>query len=143
MQVLSLSPGAFLALPGLVGAVVIVAIYVRRHRLPLDGFADALAPGILLTLAIASLGSFLSGSVLGAVSQAPWGVEMFGVTRQPAALLEALVLLALLGALLQRTIGASCVRDRQPCWPSSATRPFAFFWSRCGRTVRWWGMVCG
>lgn len=100
LQVLSLSPGAFLPLPGLVGAGAMLAIYVHRHRLPAARVLDALAPGAIFALAIAALGAFLAGRNLGAISELPWAVELFEVRRHPVALYEALALLGLLGVLL-------------------------------------------
>ncbi len=100
LQLLSLSPGAFLLLPGAIGAAAMAAIYIRRHRLPAAAMADIFAPGIVLALAIASLGAFLAGRELGALSELPWAVTLFGVRRHPAALYQALALLLLLGGLL-------------------------------------------
>jgi len=100
MQILSLSPGAFLLLPGLLGGLLMVAIYLHRHRLSAVAFADAAAPGVLLAFVVAALGDFLAGRSLGALSNAPWAVQMFGVQRQPAALIEAVAFGALLVILL-------------------------------------------
>lgn len=100
LQLLSLSPGAFLPLPGLLGAVAVAAFYMRRHRLPAAATLDALAPGIVLALAVASLGAFLAGNQPGALSELPWAVESFGVRRHPAALYQAAALLGLLALLL-------------------------------------------
>ena len=100
MQILSLSPGAFLLLPGLLGGLLMVAVYLRRHRLSAVAFADAAAFGVLLALTIAALGDFLAGRSLGALSNAPWAVELFGVQRQPVALIEAAATGGLLAFLL-------------------------------------------
>lgn len=100
LQIVSLSAGALLPLPGLAGAVAMAAIYMRRHSLPAAATLDVLTPGALLALAVASLGAFLAGRDLGALSTLPWAVELFGVRRHPVALLQALALLALLGLLL-------------------------------------------
>jgi prolipoprotein diacylglyceryl transferase len=99
-QIASLSPGALLALPGLVGGVVMLAIYVRRHRLPAAAIADTAAPGVLLALAIAALGSFIAGRAPGAPTNAPWAVELYGVQRHPAALFETAAIACLLIVLV-------------------------------------------
>ena len=101
LQLLSLSPGAFLFLPGLIGAAAMAAVYLYRHRLSAVHMLDILAPGVVLALAIASLGAFLAGHDLGTLSALPWAVELFGVRRHPVALYQALALLALLGLLLR------------------------------------------
>lgn len=100
LQVLSLSPGALLPLPGLVGALLVLAWYIRRHRLPWRGLADALAAGALLALAVADVGAFLAGQKLGSLSDLPWSVELFGVRRHPTALVEAIALIGLLMLIL-------------------------------------------
>jgi phosphatidylglycerol:prolipoprotein diacylglycerol transferase len=107
LQVLSLSPGALLPLAGVVGGVGMAAGYIARHRLPVARTLDALALGLLLALAVTSLGSFLAGRDLGAVSSLPWAVELFGVRRHPVALIQALALLAWLGWLLWTERGAA------------------------------------
>jgi phosphatidylglycerol:prolipoprotein diacylglycerol transferase len=100
LQLLSLSPGAFLPLPGLMGAAGMAAIYLYRHHLSVVPMLDILAPGVVLALIIASLGAFLAGRDLGTLSDLPWAVELFGVRRHPVALYQALALSGLLGLLL-------------------------------------------
>lgn len=100
LQIVSLSPGALLPLAGLLGGLAMLAVYLRRHRLSVVAFADAAAAGVLLALLIVALGDFLAGRTLGAVSDAPWAMELFGVRRQPATLFEAAALGALLALLL-------------------------------------------
>lgn len=100
LQVLSLSPGALLPPAGVLGAVGMALVYSVHHRLPAARTLDALAVGMALALAVASLGAFLAGRELGALSELPWAVELFGVRRHPAALYQALALLVLLGLLL-------------------------------------------
>ncbi|MEI2688285.1 MAG: prolipoprotein diacylglyceryl transferase family protein [Anaerolineae bacterium] len=107
LQVLSLSPGALLLLPGLLGAAAMAAFTIVRQRLPIARTLDALALGLLLALAVASLGSLLAGRDLGAVSSLPWAMELFGVRRHPVALIQALALLAWLGWLLWSERGAA------------------------------------
>ncbi len=100
LQLLSLSPGAFLPLPGLIGAAAVAAIYLYRHRLSAVRMLDIVAPGAVLALAIAALGAFLAGRDLGTLSELPWAIDLFGVRRHPVALYQALALLVLLGLLL-------------------------------------------
>lgn len=101
LQLLSLSPGAFLPWAGVLGAVVTALVYLRRHRLPLARMADVFAPGLVLALALASLGAFLAGRDLGTLSDLPWAVELFDVRRHPVTLYQAAALLGLLGVLLR------------------------------------------
>ena len=73
--------------------------------------ADALAPGALLGLAIAALGGYLAGRILGAPSEVPWAVEAFGVRRHPVALYMALATLTWLAVVLWAD-----QRPRPPGW---------------------------
>lgn len=100
LQIISLSPGALLPLPGLIGALLVLIWYVRRHQLPALPLVDSLAPGILLALAIADIGAFLAGGRLGGLSDLPWSVELFGVQRHPTVLYEAGALAGLLALVL-------------------------------------------
>lgn len=100
LQVFSLSPGAFLLAPGAIGAGAALAIYVRRHRLPAARMLDIAAPAALLALAVVNLGAFLAGRDLGAASDVPWAVALFGVRRHPVALYQALALVGLLALVL-------------------------------------------
>lgn len=100
LQLLSLSPGALLPTAGLLGAVLVAAVYLRRYRLPALTTLDSLALGALLLLTIASLGAFVAGRSPGAPSTAPWAVTVFGVPRHPVMLYEAAALVLLLGGLM-------------------------------------------
>ena len=100
LQIISLSLGAFLLLPGVLGALAMLAIYLWRHKLSFVQMADIFAPGVLLGLVIVELGAFLAGRGLGGLSTLPLAIEQFGVRRHPVALLDALATLALLIVLL-------------------------------------------
>lgn len=100
LQVLSLSPGALLPPAGLAGALLVLALYMWRMRLPPLQVADTLAPGVLLGLVIAGIGDFLASRSLGIPGDVPWAVEVFGVRRQPVGLIMALATLAWLAVVL-------------------------------------------
>lgn len=84
------------------GGVVIAAaaayFYARWKRIPLRTALDALAPGIIVWLIIASLADFLGGPGYGTLTDVPWGVSQFGVRRHPVQLYEIVVGLLALGA---------------------------------------------
>lgn len=101
-QILSLSPGALLPAAGLLGAVLVAAVYLRRYRLPTLATLDSLALGTLLLLTIASVGAFVAGRSPGAPSAAPWAITVFGVRRHPVMAYEAAVLALLLIGLIWR-----------------------------------------
>lgn len=105
----SQSPGLFLALrlgdlawPGaLIGGTLAGYAYLRVRRLDdaAAPLADAAALALPLAQAIASLGLLLSGDALGAPSDLPWAVPLFGVLRHPVALYYLLAALATWGTV--------------------------------------------
>jgi phosphatidylglycerol---prolipoprotein diacylglyceryl transferase len=96
-EIFGFNTQAFLLWPGLIGGLAIAGWYIYRHRLPLVAVLDVFAPGALVGVAIASIGAFLAGRNPGAASSLPWAVEMWGVTRHPSQLYEALAALAVAG----------------------------------------------
>jgi len=60
---------------GLVGGLIVVWAYFRRHRIPPLPAADILAPYVALGEAITRVGCFLNGCCWGAVTGLPWAVS--------------------------------------------------------------------
>lgn len=89
---------------GLIAALLVAFLYLRRKRLPPLVISDVFAPGIGLGHAIGRAGCFLAGCCWGQPSDAPWAVtftnplahEMFGtplwVPLHPAQLYEVLAM---------------------------------------------------
>ncbi len=98
-QVLALSLGTLAPGPGMVIGALVALIYLYRRGVSLPRLADALAPGLLLALAVLRLGDFLTGRVLGTPTDVPWAVEMWDVRRHPVALYEAGAVLIVLGII--------------------------------------------
>jgi phosphatidylglycerol:prolipoprotein diacylglycerol transferase len=59
---------------GLIGALVVAILLVRRYRLPLWTTADLFAPGIALGHVIGRFGCLLAGCCYGRPTDRPWGV---------------------------------------------------------------------
>lgn len=86
--------------------------YMFAAALPLRRTLDCLAPAVTLGLAIQCLGAFAAGSDFGTPTSKPWGVVYkhglatlwsgtpLGVQLHPVQIYEAVLLLALFGALL-------------------------------------------
>jgi phosphatidylglycerol:prolipoprotein diacylglycerol transferase len=102
-QALSLTPGTFAPIAGVVVGLLVAAILVKRRGLPFAVLADALAPGAALALAIASLGAFLSGEAYGMATDVPWAVYQWDERRHPSQLYEMAAALGILAALWRRT----------------------------------------
>jgi len=66
---------------GLIAAVVVALLYLRRHKLPLWTTTDVFAPGIALGHVIGRLGCLMAGCCFGKPTSVPWAVTF----RDPAA----------------------------------------------------------
>jgi len=73
--IFSLSPDAWLLPSGVLVALVVILVYLRRQQLSPWTFADAAAPGLALAAAFLALGSLLAGSTLGEPTSLPWAIE--------------------------------------------------------------------
>jgi phosphatidylglycerol:prolipoprotein diacylglycerol transferase len=66
---------------GLIAAVAVALLYLRRHRLPLWTTTDVFAPGIALGHVVGRLGCLMAGCCFGKPTSVPWAVTF----RDPAA----------------------------------------------------------
>src|SRR5215207_4007903 len=96
---------------GLLAAVAVAVVLVRRFRLPWWRTADAFAPAIALGQAIGRQGCFAAGCCWGKPTALPWGVRFterghevtgvpVGVALHPTQLYESFAALAILLLLL-------------------------------------------
>ncbi len=97
-EIVGLNPQAFLWGPGAVAGVLVAAWYVQRSRLPWPAVADAAATGALVGLILAHAGALLAGADLGAPTDLPWAVTLWGVRRHPVPLYTAAALVLTLAA---------------------------------------------
>ena len=91
------------------GGLVFAARLGRGGPMRRRQILDAVAPYVLLGIAVGRLGEFIDGQGQGAPSDLPWATQYasrlaaspdFGVARHPAQLYDALLALALFGVLL-------------------------------------------
>jgi phosphatidylglycerol:prolipoprotein diacylglycerol transferase len=59
---------------GLIAAVTVALIYLRRHRLPLWTTTDVFAPGIALGHVVGRMGCLLAGCCFGKPTSMPWAI---------------------------------------------------------------------
>lgn len=97
---------------GLIGAVLALAILLRRHHIGFWTFADMATPAVALGHAIGRIGCFLAGCCWGRECSAPWAVTFtdpaaernvgvpIGIPLHPTQLYESIGLFALCGLLL-------------------------------------------
>jgi prolipoprotein diacylglyceryl transferase len=66
---------------GIWGAIALGAVGAwigcRRRGIPLQAYADAVAPGIVLAQAIGRLGNYFNQELYGAPTNVPWGLEIY------------------------------------------------------------------
>ena len=84
---------------GLIGALVVLTLYVRRQRMSWLAVGDAVVPGVAIGHAIGRLGCFSAGCCWGKPTTLPWGITFtsayahatvgvpLGVPLQPTQLL--------------------------------------------------------
>ena len=94
LEIFGFNQRAFLLWPGVIVALAVAGWYVYRHRLPLVKVLDAIAPGVLVGIAIADVAALLTGRNAGAPTNLPWAVSLWGVPRHPVQIYEALAALA-------------------------------------------------
>jgi phosphatidylglycerol:prolipoprotein diacylglycerol transferase len=59
---------------GLIAAVIVALVYLRRHKLPLWTTTDVFAPGIALGHIVGRLGCLLAGCCFGRPTSVPWAI---------------------------------------------------------------------
>lgn len=91
---------------GLVSALVVLWLFVKKKHLNLARMADVMAPPAALGLAIGRLGCFMTGCCYGKATTLPWAVqfppghETHPAYVHPAQLYESLLLLVLVAILV-------------------------------------------
>jgi len=72
---------------GLVGALLVAALYARRQRLSLARLLDVFAPALAWGYAVGMIGALLAGLYLGTPTGVPWAVDYVrGSGRHPTQL---------------------------------------------------------
>jgi phosphatidylglycerol---prolipoprotein diacylglyceryl transferase len=61
---------------GILGALVGIVVYTRRHRLPIRRSLDAVIPGTLFAQGIARWGNFFNQELYGPPTDLPWGITI-------------------------------------------------------------------
>jgi phosphatidylglycerol:prolipoprotein diacylglycerol transferase len=77
---LARSAGVFYG--GLIAAVTVALLYLRKHKLPLWTTTDVFAPGIALGHIVGRLGCLMAGCCFGRPTSVPWAITF----RDPAAM---------------------------------------------------------
>lgn len=74
---------------GLIGVLVAMGVYAKRHRRDFFAITDHIAPWIPQGLFFGRIGNFINGELWGYETDVPWAVVYEGVARHPSQLYEA------------------------------------------------------
>jgi prolipoprotein diacylglyceryltransferase len=90
LSVFSRNFGLFDPLGGIAVGLIAGLIYGQRKKLPLWPTLDALTPALALFMLAVPLANLASGEAFGAPSDLPWAIELWGISRHPVQVYEAL-----------------------------------------------------
>lgn len=96
---LSIRPGAFSLLPGILVGVALLVWYLRCKQVPYPHIGDALAITAVTVQIILSLRDFLTGEAYGLPTSLPWAINLWQELRHPVQLYEMGLALLVLGVL--------------------------------------------
>ena len=99
-SLLSLNPGLLDPWGAVAGAVLIALVYGQRKGLSLGLSLDALTPAFATLAVAATLSNLASGQGYGLPSDLPWSIDLWGASRHPSQIYEALAAIVILANLL-------------------------------------------
>lgn len=82
-QIFAIWQGGLGIYGGILGGLVAVLLYTRRHRLNLPRWLDIAAPALLLGQAIGRWGNFFNQELYGNPTDLPWGIPIAMAHRLP------------------------------------------------------------
>lgn len=106
LEVFMIHHGGLVFYGGLIGAVLLGIIFLRRKQLPLWQMTDILVPGVALGSFFGRAGCFLNGCCYGRDCALPWAVcypyghDTYGHSVHPSQLYDSLLNLVLYGVLV-------------------------------------------
>lgn len=90
LNLLSRNFGLFDPLSGIAVGLIVLVVYGQRKQLRLWGTLDAITPALAVFMLAVPLANLASGDAFGAPTNLPWGIELWGETRHPVQIYEAL-----------------------------------------------------
>ncbi len=99
LAVAAVTPGTEVAWIGVLAAAAAAILLLRRWQMPALPVADSFAPAAALFSAAVGLANLLSGEAYGVETMLPWGIPLWGASRQPTQLLWIMASLAALFVL--------------------------------------------
>ncbi len=90
LGLLSRDLGLFDPLGGMVGGSLTMLIYAQRKGLSLGQTLDGITPGLAVFAIALGVSHLASGKAFGSPTQAAWGIQLWGMRRQPTQVYEIL-----------------------------------------------------
>ena len=90
LNIISRNFGLFDPLGGFVIAILGMVIFSQRKKLTMWPTLDALTPALAVVMLALPLANLASGEAFGAPSSLPWAIELWGLSRHPVQVYEAL-----------------------------------------------------
>jgi phosphatidylglycerol---prolipoprotein diacylglyceryl transferase len=75
LNVFAIWNGGLELIGGVVGALLVIVLYGRHHKVPIRHYLDVLAIGLVTALMFGRIGCFLNGCCYGRPTDLPWGVR--------------------------------------------------------------------
>ncbi len=75
LSVFAIWQGGLELLGGVIAAIAVIILYIRRHKLPARQYLDILAIGLMLALVFGRIGCLLNGCCFGKPADLPWAVR--------------------------------------------------------------------
>jgi phosphatidylglycerol:prolipoprotein diacylglycerol transferase len=75
LRVINFPEGGLVVYGALLGGVIAVLFFIRKHALPALATFDLIAPSMMIGLALGRIGCFLNGCCYGGPTTLPWGVR--------------------------------------------------------------------
>ncbi len=75
LSVFAIWDGGLELVGGVIAAVTVIAIYLRKHKLPVRRYLDIIAIGMMAALVFGRIGCFSAGCCFGRPTDLPWGVR--------------------------------------------------------------------
>lgn len=110
-SIISLNPGLLDAWGGLLCGILAGLIYGQRKQMQFWPTLDALTPMLAVLGIAAALARLAAGTGFGAVTNLPWGIELWGAKRHPTQVYETIAAVLILGLLWP---GRGLIRHAEP-----------------------------
>jgi phosphatidylglycerol:prolipoprotein diacylglycerol transferase len=100
IEIIRIWDGGLALYGGLILAIFIDIIYVKKNKLDVLKYADLFALPLTLAIAIARIGCTLVNDHLGSITSLPWGITVDRITRHPISAYESIILFVLFIVLI-------------------------------------------